>query len=155
MTWNRESDGSYSCTECGDAFPSGRSCSCRPAADSPSVHDEATNSTHPASWAGGESAGTLSLERCRRAFAKNLKALLRNSREALRVGKRAELGEIDSELAGIKNTSINASTNALKAAQSAIRAAAEMAAEAEKLEAKRELVAESRAQREADAGAVH
>ena len=96
------------------------------------------------------------MERCRRALSTSVRALKRNSRDALKLGERAETADED-ERAGIalRLTAINASTAALSKALAAIRGAAEYAIEAEKLDVKRALVSESRAQREADGAGVH
>jgi len=156
VAWQRASDGSYSCDECGDAFPAGRSCSCPIAAGSPPGVATAADPTSAPGDEGGEPAGVFSVEQCRVRFARNAKAVKAVFNRAQKLEREAcDADEETLKRITVRNATLNVQINALKCELPALRAAAEYALEAEKLRVKKLLVEESRAQRAADAEAMH
>jgi hypothetical protein len=173
VAWTKHDDGTYSCSSCGDGpFAAGLSCSCSPHAG-PSPEPLSAATAHDIAQQGAGPAA-LSYTACRTLMGETIleardlrtaKRLLREYvgelRDALKheteISEGAEaLIRVRLECVRVELACANSETKDIDQAQKGIRAATAEAREAEKLAVKIAMVAESKAQREADQpGGMH
>ncbi len=150
MTWLRESDGTYSCTEHATSFSAIAECpSCTPE-DSPLAADQTDSTNRPGQSEGGES--VLSIVEVRERVGRAANRQRRIARDARRIGIESDgMDEETRACRQLRLSSLNLETLATDRELKALTAAGKLALEAAEIEQNDRLIAEAKAGREAGA----